>query len=364
MRIAFIGGGHMASSLIGGLIARGTPATQLCVADPAPQQLERLRREYAVRVTTEGAEAVRDADLVVLAVKPQHMAGAARGIAGELASRRRIVVSVAAGITLASLEAWLGAGCALVRTMPNRPALIGAGITAAIAAPGVTTAERAAVERVLTAVGALVWLEEETQMDAVTAVSGSGPAYFFLLVEALEAAGITLASLEAWLGAGCALVRTMPNRPALIGAGITAAIAAPGVTTAERAAVERVLAAVGALVWLEEETQMDAVTAVSGSGPAYFFLLVEALEDAGTGLGLPRETAHLLAVHTALGAGRMAVESPDPPAVLREQVTSRGGTTAAALAVLEEAGVRATLQRAVAAAARRSAELAREFGGG
>ena len=272
MRIAFIGGGHMAGSLVGGLIARGTPATQLCVADPAPQQLERLWREYAVRGTTEGAEAVRDADLVVLAVKPQHMAGAARGIAGELASRRRIVVSVAAGITLASLEAWLGEGCALVRTMPNRPALIGVGITAAIAAPGVTTAERAAVERVLSAVGALVWLEEETQMDVVTAVSGSGPAYFFLLVEALE--------------------------------------------------------------------------------------------DAGTGLGLPRETAHRLAVHTALGAGRMAVESPDPPAVLREQVTSRGGTTAAALAVLEEAGVRATLQRAVAAAARRSAELAREFGGG
>jgi pyrroline-5-carboxylate reductase len=272
MRIAFIGGGHMASSLVGGLIARGVPPDGLCVADTAPQQLERLRREFAVRGTDDGVDAVRDADLVVLAVKPQQMAAAARAIAGELATRRRVVLSVAAGITLASLEAWLGDGCALVRSMPNRPALIGAGITAACAAPRVAAAERAAVESVLTAVGALVWLEDERQLDAVTAVSGSGPAYFFLLIEALETAGIEL--------------------------------------------------------------------------------------------GLPPGTAHQLAVHTALGAGRMAVESADTPAVLREQVTSRGGTTAAALAVLEEAGVRATLQRAVAAAARRSAELAREFGGG
>jgi pyrroline-5-carboxylate reductase len=178
------------------------------------------------------------------------------------------------------------------------------------------------------------------------------------------AAGITIASLQAWLGRDLALVRTMPNRPALIGAGITAAFAAPGVTASERASVATLLAAVGELVWLEEESQMDVVTAVSGSGPAYFFLLIEALETAGAELGLPRDTAHRLAVHTALGAGRMAVESADPPAVLREQVTSRGGTTAAALAVLEEAGLRDALHRAVAAAARRSAALSREFGGG
>jgi pyrroline-5-carboxylate reductase len=272
MRIAFIGGGHMASSLIGGLVARGTAARDLAVADPDERQLARLRSAFGVHGTTDGVAAVRDADAVVLAVKPQQMAGAARGIAGELASRRRTVVSVAAGITIASLQAWLGRDLALVRTMPNRPALIGAGITAAFAAPGVTASERASVATLL--------------------------------------------------------------------------------------------AAVGELVWLEEESQMDVVTAVSGSGPAYFFLLIEALETAGAELGLPRDTAHRLAVHTALGAGRMAVESADPPAVLREQVTSRGGTTAAALAVLEEAGLRDALHRAIAAAARRSAELSREFGGG
>ena len=159
-------------------------------------------------------------------------------------------------------------------------------------------------------------------------------------------------------------MRAMPNRPALIGAGITAAYASAEVEPAERTSVERVLSAVGPLVWLDDEAQMDAVTAVSGSGPAYFFLLVEALEDAGAALGLPRATARLLAVHTALGAGRMAAESADPPAVLREQVTSRGGTTAAALAVLEAADIRGLVNRAVAAAERRSAELAREFGAG
>jgi pyrroline-5-carboxylate reductase len=272
MRIAFIGGGNMSSALVGGLLARGMAATDLSVADPSLPQLERLRREFAVEATTDNVAAVRGADLVVLAVKPQDMAAAAGSLAAELAARRRVVVSVAAGIRLQSLAGWLG--------------------------------------------GALP------------------------------------------------LVRAMPNRPALIGAGVTAAFASPEVTPADRESAEAVLSAVGPLVWLDEETQMDAVTAVSGSGPAYFFLLVEALEDAGAALGLPRATARLLAVNTALGAGRMAAESADPPAVLREQVTSRGGTTAAALAVLEAADFRGLLQRAVAAAGRRSAELAREFGAG
>jgi len=271
MRIAFIGGGYMTTSLVGGLRARGAAAEDLAVADPVEAQLERLRFGYGVSATTDNAAAVRGADLVVLAVKPQDMAAAARSIADELGSRRRIVVSVAAGIRLADLGRWLG--------------------------PGV-------------------------------------PA-----------------------------VRTMPNRPALIGAGITAACAGAGVTDTERAAVERVLSAVGPLVWLDEESQMDAVTAVSGSGPAYFFLLIEALEDAGASLGLPRATARHLAVHTALGAGRMVAEGPDSPATLREQVTSKGGTTAAALAVLERADVRGIVAEAVAAAARRSAELADQFGG-
>jgi pyrroline-5-carboxylate reductase len=272
MRLAFIGGGNMSTALVGGLLARGVAAAELSVADPSVAQLDRLRREFGVHGTTDNEAAVRDADLVVLAVKPQDMATVARGLAGELAARRRIVVSVAAGIRLESLAGWLGRG---------------------------------------------------------------GP-----------------------------LVRAMPNRPALIGAGITAAYASAEVEPGERTSVERVLSAVGPLVWLDDEAQMDAVTAVSGSGPAYFFLLVEALEDAGAALGLPRATARLLAVHTALGAGRMAAESADPPALLREQVTSRGGTTAAALAILEAADIRGIVNRAVAAAERRSAELAREFGAG
>jgi pyrroline-5-carboxylate reductase len=233
-------------------------------------QRGRLAHDFGVRTTPDNAEAVRDADLVVLAVKPQDMAVAARSISAELASRRRIVVSIAAGIRIANLSHWLG-GRALV-------------------------------------------------------------------------------------------VRTMPNRPALIGAGITAACAGPGVEPADRATVEQVLSSAGPVVWLEAESQMDAVTAVSGSGPAYFFLLVEALEDAGASLGLPRDTARQLAIHTALGSGRMVAESLDSPATLREQVTSKGGTTAAALAVLDRAGVRDVFAEAVAAAARRSTELADQFG--
>ena len=270
MRIAFIGGGHMTTSLVGGLRARGAAAEDLCVSDPVAAQRERLEFDFGVRTTAGNAEAVREASLVVLAVKPQDMAAAARSIAAEIATRRRIVVSIAAGIRVANLLHWLG---------------------------------------------------------------GDTP-----------------------------VVRTMPNRPALIGAGITAAYAGPGIDHADRAAVERLLSTAGPLVWLDDESQMDVVTAVSGSGPAYFFLLVEALEDAGVALGLSRDVARQLAAHTALGAGRMVTESSDPPARLREQVTSKGGTTAAALAVLERAGLRDIFAEAIAAAARRSAELADQFG--
>jgi pyrroline-5-carboxylate reductase len=260
----------MTTSLVGGLRARGLAGDELCVSDPASAQRERLATDFGVLATPDNAAAVREADLVVLAVKPQDMAAAAQSIAAELAARRRIVVSIAAGIRIANLLQWLGHGVPVVRTMPNRPALVGAGITAACAGPGVGHADRAAVERVL---------------------STAGP-----------------------------------------------------------------------LVWLEDESLMDVVTAVSGSGPAYFFLLVEALEDAGASLGLPRDVARQLAAHTALGSGRMVTESPDSPARLREQVTSKGGTTAAALAVLEGAGVRDIFAEAIAAATRRSAELADQFG--
>ena len=155
----------------------------------------------------------------------------------------------------------------------------------------------------------------------------------------------------------------MPNRPALIGAGVTALYAGPDVTADDRRAVERLMIAAGESVWLDDESQMDAATAISGSGPAYFFLLVEALEAAGIELGLPHDTARRLAAETARGAGRMAAESGLEPATLREQVTSKGGTTAAALAVLEAADLRGIVGRAAAAAARRSAELAAQSGG-
>jgi pyrroline-5-carboxylate reductase len=271
MRIAFIGGGNMTTSLVGGLVRRGTDPATLLVSDPVPAQLERLARDFGVRGSADNLATIRDAELVVLAVKPQQMAGVARAIASELAGRRRVVVSIAAGIRLADLARWLGEGVPAVRAMPNRPALIGAGITALFAGDGVTDQDRATVEQLMRAAGETVWLDDESQMDVVTAVSGSGPAYFFLLIEALEAAGVEH--------------------------------------------------------------------------------------------GLPQATARRLAVATAQGAGRRAAESDESPAVLREQVTSKGGTTAAALEVLESSAVRAIFHHAVSAATRRSGELAREFGG-
>ena len=148
------------------------------------------------------------------------------------------------------------------------------------------------------------------------------------------------ADIARWLGPGVPLIRTMPNRPALIGAGITALFARPGSSAGARKTAEAILAACGPTVWVPYEDQIDVVTAVSGSGPAYFFLLVECLEAAGIELGLDPATARKLAIETARGAGRMAAEAPESPAELRAQVTSKGGTTAAALAVLEAAGVR------------------------
>jgi pyrroline-5-carboxylate reductase len=271
MQIAFIGGGHMATSLVGGLRARGTAGDAIVVADPLPAQLERLERRFGVRVTADNVVAARDADVIVLAVKPQEMAHVAAGIAAAARARRPLVVSIAAGIRLQDLRHWVGDGIPLVRTMPNRPALIGAGITALYAGDDVSAGQRRQVEAILAACGSTVWLENESQMDVVTAVSGSGPAYFFLLMESIEAAGVEL--------------------------------------------------------------------------------------------GLAPGTARLLAVETARGAGLMAAAGQDEPAALRAQVTSKGGTTAAALEVLEAGGMRDIFARAVAAATRRSAELARQFGG-
>jgi pyrroline-5-carboxylate reductase len=267
--IAFIGGGNMARSLIGGLLARGWRAEQIAVADPLPAQLDSLRAQFAVRVTGDNTAAARDADIVVLAVKPQEMRRAADGIRASLAAKRPLLISVAAGIRASDIQRWL---------------------------PGIP------------------------------------------------------------------VVRAMPNRPALQRCGMTGLYATADVSSERRTQAEQILGAVGATLWLEREQHMDIVTAVSASGPAYFFLLIEMLEHAGIAQGLSADVSRKLAVETAYGSGAMARAAGEPPAVLREQVTSKGGTTAAALQVLEERRVRAAFDAAVAAATRRAAELADEFG--
>jgi pyrroline-5-carboxylate reductase len=271
LNIAFIGGGNMARSLIGGLLTRSWRARQIAVADPLPAQLEALRAQYAVRVTNDNAAAASDADIVVLAVKPQAMRQAAEAIQSTIASKRPLLISIAAGIRASDIQRWL---------------------------PGI------------------------------------------------------------------AVVRAMPNRPALQGCGMTALYATEDVSTERRTLAEQILGAVGATLWVEREQHLDIVTAVSGSGPAYFFLLIEMLEQAGIAQGLSPEVSRKLAIETAYGSGAMAHAASEPPAVLREQVTSKGGTTAAALRVLEERHVREAFDAAVAAATRRAAELADEFGSG
>ena len=273
-KLAFIGGGNMAGALIGGLIKRGVPASHLVVADPSAEQRERLAKSYGVGQTADNAEAVRGAEVVLLAVKPQQMRAVAQALAPHLNApaqqgARPLVISVAAGIPHAALARWFGPAVPVVRTMPNRPALNGFGATGLYAPEAVGAANRALAESIMAAVSATVWVEHESQMDTVTALSGSGPAYFFLFMEALQAA-----------------------------------------------AHER---------------------------------------------GLPEDVAHRLTLATAFGAAEMARHSSDSLATLREQVTSKGGTTAAALAVLDAAGLRAIVAHAVAAADRRSAELAAEF---
>ncbi len=269
-RLAFIGGGNMAAALIGGLIKRGLPGERIIVADPSSDQLQRLVRSYGVRGAADNASAVSGAEVVVLAVKPQQMRSVALGLSPQLAASKPLVMSVAAGIPHAALARWFGPQVAVVRTMPNRPALNGFGATGLYA-------------------------------------------------------------------------------PASVGA-------------ANRALAESIMAAVSATVWVEHESQMDTVTALSGSGPAYFFLFMEALEAAAHERGLPNEIAHKLTLETAFGAAQMARQSSESLASLRDQVTSQGGTTAAALEVLDAAGLRAIVAHAVAAADRRSAELAAEFG--
>ena len=265
--IAFIGGGNMATSLIAGLVADGYPPGSLQIAEPDPNRRELLRERFGVTVVADNRDALAEADTVVLCVKPQLAPGVCREIGDLVVGLRVLVVSVMAGVSEAGIQRWLGAPLPVVRAMPNTPAMVQSGAIGLHASPEVDEAGR--------------------------------------------------------------------NR------------------------AETILRAAGLALWVAEETQIDAVTALSGSGPAYFFLLMEAMEQAGTALGLDAETARLLTIQTAHGAARMAVESESSPAQLREQVTSPGGTTERALAVFEAAGLRDQVAAAVGAARDRAAEISR-----
>ncbi|MFN2308238.1 MAG: pyrroline-5-carboxylate reductase [Gammaproteobacteria bacterium] len=268
--ISFIGAGNMARSLIGGLIADGWPAERIRAADPDPDQRATLTQHAGIATDAENVAAVQAADVVVLAVKPQVMRPVAQEIAAAVQTHRPLVISIAAGIRVADLDRWLGGDNAIVRGMPNTPALVQSGATALFANPRVSTEQRNRAESILRAVGLTLWLDREELMDAVTALSGSGPAYLFLVMEALQAAG------------------------------------------------ER--------------------------------------------LGLPAEAARLLTLQTAFGAAKMALESAEDAAVLRQRVTSPGGTTECALQVLEDGGLRELMARALASARDRSRELADQLG--
>lgn len=265
-RIAFIGAGNMAASLVGGMLARGFTAAQVTLADVSAERLHLLETQYGVQVTESNTDAARGADVLLLAVKPQQMAQVCRELAPVLAGRQPLVVSIAAGITIARIQEWLGKDIPVVRCMPNTPALVQCGATGLYAAPQASAAQRALAHAMLDAVGIALWLDSEEQLDAVTALSGSGPAYFFLVMEAMIAAG--------------------------------------------------------------------------------------------RALGLDEKLARQLTLQTALGAAQMAVTSDEDPAELRRRVTSPGGTTLAALNVLEAAQLRDTFLKALIAARDRSRELA------
>ncbi|PPD03298.1 MAG: pyrroline-5-carboxylate reductase [Methylobacter sp.] len=266
-KIGFIGGGNMASSLINGLVASGHDPALIWVSDINPDIPAALTNALQVNTAQDNAEVVAAVDVVVLAVKPQTLKTVAENLAGSIRIRQPLVVSVAAGVSQASLAAWLGAETAIVRCMPNTPALVLTGASALHANANVSDAQRDLAENIMRSVGITLWLEQESDIDAVTAVSGSGPAYFFLLMEAME-----------------------------------------------KAALE---------------------------------------------LGLEESVARLLVQQTALGAAKIALESSETPEQLRRRVTSPGGTTEQAINVFEQAGLVALVSKAMHAARDRSIELSK-----
>lgn len=265
--IAFIGGGNMATAIIGGLIRQGLPATEIEVVEPFAAAREKLRTQFGIAAQEQAGAVLDRAGLVVWAVKPQTFKEAAAQVRAH--TRRALHLSVAAGIRSDSIAQWLG-----------------------------------------------------TQR----------------------------------------IVRSMPNTPALIGKGVTALYARPGVSGRDKLRVEQVIATTGESLWVEQEAQLDAVTALSGSGPAYVFFFLEAMTRAGAEMGLTREQAYQLAVATFAGASELARASDDPPEVLRQRVTSKGGTTHAAISCMEQDQVQALFIKALHAASLRARELGDEFG--
>lgn len=268
--IGFIGAGNMARSLAGGLLADRYDRNAIVLSDPDPERRSELAAALGLSVVEDNGQIAQRADVLVFAVKPQVLRAIAERLRATVQQRRPLIVSIAAGIRSADLERWLGGNLAVVRVMPNTPALVGAG-----------------------------------------------------------AAGL---------------------------------YANARVTQAQRDQAEGILRAVGVTVWLADETLMDAVTAVSGSGPAYFFLAIEALEHAAVKCGIEPGAARLLAVQTAFGAAKMALESNEDPGLLRGRVTSPGGTTERALRVFHDGDFVGLFDRAVRAALERGRELAEQLG--
>lgn len=267
--ITFIGAGNMASSIIGGLVQRGLPARKITAADPSHSNLDALKNQYGINTTTNNGEAVQGADVVLLAVKPQLMKAVCEELTPAL-DHKPLIISVAAGIPIASYSRWLGDDLAIVRTMPNTPALIRAGAVGLFANN----------------------LANEDQRQ-----------------QALDIAS-----------------------------------------------------ACGLALWVDSEELIDAVTAVSGSGPAYYFMVMEAMIDSGIQLGLSPDIARQLTLQTAFGAAQMAISSDSPPAQLRQNVTSKGGTTAEAIRYFEENNLKQIFADAMKACADRGKEMAEELG--
>ena len=268
--IGFIGGGNMATSLIGGLVATGTAPGTIWVSDPETPKLDALIQRFGVNASGDNGAVASRCATVVLAVKPQIMNTVVQALAPVLGEHRPLLVSIAAGVREADINRWAGGDMAIVRTMPNTPALVGCGATALFANAKVDPAQR------------------------------------------------------------------------------------------ERAGA--ILAAVGITIWVGDEAQLDAVTALSGSGPAYYFLLMEIMQATGEAMGLDADAARRLTLQTALGAARIANESDDPPAVLRERVTSPNGTTERALVTMREGGIDKVVADGIHGARQRSIELGDAFG--